>query len=59
LLYVSPLSAPVVELFRYRYHDEDGREFEYVFETDEKTTPKTVSEEKAGDQFLPRADRRN
>ena len=26
---------------------EDGREFEYVFETDEQTAPKTVGEEKA------------
>jgi hypothetical protein len=44
---VSALSAPAVELFRYRYHAEDGREFEYVFETDEQSAQKTVSEEKA------------
>ena len=44
---VSALSAPAVELFRYRYHAEDGREFECVFETDEQSVPKTVGEEKA------------
>jgi hypothetical protein len=44
---VSALSAPAVELFRYRYHAEDGREFECVFETDEQSAPKTVGEEKA------------
>jgi len=46
LLFVV-VSAPAVELFRYRYHAEDGREFECVFETDEQSVPKTVGEEKA------------
>jgi len=51
LLYVvvSALSAPAVELFRYRYHAEDGREFEYVFENDEQSAPKTVSDQKAAE----------
>ena len=44
---VSALSAPAVEVFRYRYNTEDGREFECVFETDEQSVPKTVGEEKA------------
>ena|SRR5271165_2811878 len=48
LLFVV-VSAPAVELFRYRYHADDGRELEYVFETDEQSTPKTVSEEKAAE----------
>jgi hypothetical protein len=43
------VSAHVVELFRYRYHAENGREFEYVSQTDEQSTPKTVSEEKAAE----------
>ena len=43
---VSALSAPAVELFRYRYHAEDGREFECVVETGEQSVPKTVGEEK-------------
>jgi hypothetical protein len=47
LVVVSALSAPAVELLRYRYHAENGREFEYVFETDKQSAPKTVSEEKA------------
>ena len=49
LLFVvfSALSAPAVDLFRYRYHAEDGREFECVLETDEQSVPKTVGEEKA------------
>jgi len=42
---VSALSAPAVELFRYRYHADDGREFQ----TDEQSVPKTVSEEKAAE----------
>ena len=46
---VSALSAPAVGLFRYRDHAQDGREFEYVFETDEQSAPKTVSEEKAAE----------
>ena len=46
LLFVV-VSAPAVELFRYRYHADDGREFECVFETDEQSVPKTVGEEKA------------
>jgi hypothetical protein len=41
--------AMSVELFRYRYYREDGREFECVFETDEQTVPKTVGEEKAAE----------
>jgi hypothetical protein len=51
LLFVlaSALSAPAVELFRYRHHDDDGRDFEYVFETDERSAPRTVSEEKAAE----------
>ncbi len=51
LLFVlaSALSAPAVELFRYRYHTVDGREFEYVFETDERSAPRIVSEEKAAE----------
>jgi hypothetical protein len=48
LLFVVVL-APAVELFRYRYHAEDGREFECVFETDEQSVPKTVGEEKAAE----------
>ena len=50
LFVVAPaLSAPAVELFRYRYHADDGREFEYVFETDEQNAPRTVREEKAAE----------
>jgi hypothetical protein len=51
LLFVlaSALSAPTVELFRYRYHADDGREFEYVFETDEQNAPRTVGEDKAAE----------
>ncbi len=48
LLFVA-VSAPAVELVRFRYHAEGGREFEYVFETDEQSAPKTVSEEKAAE----------
>jgi hypothetical protein len=48
LLFVV-VSVLAVELFRYRYHAENGREFEYVFQTDEQSTPKTVSDEKAAD----------
>ena len=46
---VTALSSPAVELFRYRDHALDGREFEYVFETDEQSASKTVSEEKAAE----------
>jgi hypothetical protein len=42
-------SVQAVELFRYRYHADDGRKFECVFETDEKNTPRTVGEEKAAE----------
>jgi hypothetical protein len=42
-------SARAVELFRYRYHAENGREFECVFETDEQSVPKTVGQEKAAE----------
>ena len=42
-------SVQTVELFRYRYHADDGRKFECVFETDEKNTPRTVGEEKAAE----------
>ena len=37
----------LVELFRYRYHAEDGAELEYVFETDEQSVQKTVDKENA------------
>ena len=36
-----------VELFRYRYQDRDGGEYEAVFETDEQSVGKTVDKEKA------------
>jgi hypothetical protein len=47
----SPPSAPAVELFRYRYHADDGREFEYeyVFQTDEQNAPRTIRDEKAAE----------
>ena len=48
-VFASALSAPAVELFRYRCHADGGREFEYVFETDEQNAPRTVSEEKAAE----------
>jgi len=38
-----------VELFRYRYHGEDGGEFECIFETTEKSTSNTVTEDKAAE----------
>ena len=43
------LSVPAmsVELFRYRYQDCDGGEYEAVFETDEQSVGKTVDKEKA------------
>lgn len=44
LLAVPPIS---VELFRYRYQDRDGGEYEAVFETDEQSVGKTVDKEKA------------
>jgi hypothetical protein len=42
------LSVPAmsVELFRYRYQDRDGGEYEAVFETDEQSVGKTVDKEK-------------
>jgi len=46
-----------VELFRYRYHGEEGGEFECIFETAEKSTSNTVTEDKAADfttNVLPR-----
>ena len=46
---VSAPSAPAVELFRYRYYSDDGREFEYVCETNEQSASKTVSDEKAAE----------
>jgi hypothetical protein len=51
LLFVlaSALSARAVELFRYRYHAADGREVEYVFETDDRSAPRVVSQEKAAE----------
>ena len=64
LLFVV-VSAPAVELFRYRYRAEDGREFECVFETVEQSVPKTVGEEGGrncdglDEGFLPRAGRHN
>jgi hypothetical protein len=42
---VSALSAPAVELFRYRYHAEDGREFEYCSRSTKRARQKTLSEE--------------
>jgi hypothetical protein len=48
LLFVA-VSVPAVELVRYRYHAEDGREFEYVFETGDQGVPKTVGEKSAAD----------
>jgi len=45
-------SVQAVELFRYRYHADDGRKFECVFETDEKNTPRTVGEEKAAADWV-------
>ena len=43
------LSIPAmsVELFRYRYQDQEGAEYEAVFETDEQSVGKTVDKEKA------------
>jgi hypothetical protein len=41
------VSAQSVELFRYRYQDRDGGEYEAVFETDEQSAGKTVDKEKA------------
>jgi hypothetical protein len=63
LLFSVP--AMSVELFRYRGADKDGGTLEYIFETDEKDVPKTLSKEKAAeiaadfcDNFLSRTDRR-
>jgi hypothetical protein len=41
------VSAKSVELFRYRYQDRDGAEYEAVFETNEQSVGKTVDKEKA------------
>ena len=41
------VSAKSVELFRYRYQDRDGAEYEAVFETDEQSVGRTVDKEKA------------
>ena len=41
------VSAKSVELFRYRYQDRDGAEYEALFETDEQSVGKTVDKEKA------------
>jgi hypothetical protein len=43
------LPALSVELFRYRYNAEDGKELEYVFETDEPTVGKAITREKAAE----------
>jgi hypothetical protein len=43
-LFVS--SVPAVELFRYRDRAADGRELEYVFETDEQSVAKTIGRDK-------------
>jgi hypothetical protein len=58
------LPAMSVELFRYRGTANDGGTIDYIFETDEPSPPKTVSEENAAeiaarldDDFLPSADR--
>src|SRR5271166_525756 len=49
LLFLLMLTLPAisVELFRYRYQDRDGAEYEAVFETDEQSVGKTVDKEKA------------
>ena len=39
--------APAVELFRYTLTMLDGREFEYVFETNEQSVPETIDRDKA------------
>ena len=36
-----------IELFRYRYNEADGGQYEAVFETDEQSVGKTVDKEKA------------
>jgi hypothetical protein len=41
--------AMAVELFRYRGAARDGGTLEYVFETDEKDLPQTVSKEKVAE----------
>jgi hypothetical protein len=40
-------SATAVELFRYRLTMPNGREFEYIFETDEKNVAQTIDRYKA------------
>ena len=40
-------SAPAVELFRYTLSMPDGREFEYVFETEEQSVPETIDQDRA------------
>jgi hypothetical protein len=48
-----------VELFRYRYQDRDGAEYEAVFQTDEQSVGKTVDKEKAEEIAIqPRVARR-
>jgi hypothetical protein len=47
LSFLLALPAMSVELFRYRYQDRDGAEYEAVFETDEQSVGRTVDNEKA------------
>jgi hypothetical protein len=44
-----PVSTSAVELFRYRSHEEHGRELEYVFQADESQGAETVTQEKAAE----------
>ena len=41
------VEAPAVELFRYTLSMPDGREFEYVFETEEQEVPEPIDRDKA------------
>jgi hypothetical protein len=43
------LPAMSVELFRYRGTADDGGRIDYIFETDDLSLPKTVSEEKVAE----------
>jgi hypothetical protein len=43
-----------VELFRYRYQDRDGAEYEAVSQTDEQSVGKTVDKEKAEEIAMAR-----
>jgi hypothetical protein len=43
------LPALSVELFRYRYHADNGEKLQYIFEADEQRGPKTVREGKAAE----------